>query len=74
MLVVSGSLLLGRSLPFDRTVHLLVSPAARERRTPPDQAWTLPAFDAYERDVDPASVADVVIRADDPRHPAVRGL
>lgn len=74
VLVVSGSFLLGRSLPFDRTVHLLVSRGARERRTPAEQAWTLPAFDAYERETDPSATADVVIRADDPRHPAVRGL
>ncbi len=71
---MSGSFLLGRGLPFDRTVHLLVSPAARTRRTPTDLAWTLPAYEAYEQQSDPAGIADVVVRADDLRHPAVHGL
>ena len=74
VLVVSGSFLLGRGLPFDRTIHLLVSPAARARRTPPDEAWTLPAYESYELETDPAGIADVVVRADDLRHPAVHGL
>ena len=74
MLVVSGALLLGLGLPFDRVVHLAVSPAARARRTPAEQAWTLPAFDRYDAEVAPAELADVVIKLDDPRHPAVRGL
>lgn len=71
VLLVSGELLLGRGLPFDRTIHLAVSQAARARRTPPEWAWTLPAFDDYERDVDPVGRADVVIRFDDPHHPAI---
>jgi hypothetical protein len=72
VLVVSGPLLLGQGLPFDRTIHLAVSQAARARRTPPEQAWTLPAFDQYDAEVDPAGLAEVVIRYDDPRHPAIR--
>ena len=74
VIVVSGPLLLGRNLPFDRAVHLLASSAARGRRTPPDEAWTLPAFDEYDATVRPGQVADVVIKVDDPRHPAARGL
>jgi hypothetical protein len=74
VLVVSGALLLGHDLPFDRTVHLAMSPSARQRRTPESQAWTLPAFDRYDGEVRPVEIADVVIRMDDPRHPAVRGL
>jgi hypothetical protein len=74
VLVVSGALLLGLGLPFDRVVHLAMSPAARARRTPPEQAWTLPAFDRYDAEVSPAELADVVVRWDDPRHPAVAGL
>jgi hypothetical protein len=74
ILVISGSLLLGRGLPFDRVVHLAVSAAARRRRTSPEQSWTLGAFDRYDAEVGPADLADVVIRLDDPRHPAVRGL
>lgn len=72
VLVVSGSFLLGLGLPFDLVVHLAMSPAARTRRTPPDRAWTLPAFDRYDSEVAPAELADVVIKVDDPRHPAVR--
>ena len=71
VVLVDGPLLLGRGLPFDLSVHIRLSPGALRRRTPDTQAWTLPAFARYESEVDPASVADVVIRADDPRHPAV---
>jgi hypothetical protein len=74
VLLVSGTFLLGLGLPFDLSVHLAVSPAARKRRTPRDEAWTLPAFDRYDAEVEPGDLADVVVRLDDPRHPAVRGL
>jgi hypothetical protein len=73
ILVLSGELLLGRGLPFDHTIHLSLSAAARTRRMPAEWAWTLPAFDDYDRDVDPDGTADVVIRLDDPRHPAISG-
>jgi hypothetical protein len=69
VLVLSGSLLLGRGLPAELTVHVRLSPAALARRTEED--WTLPAYDRYRAEVDPEAVADVVVRADDPRHPAV---
>jgi hypothetical protein len=72
VLIISGAFLLGRGLPFDCTLHLLQSPATRARRTPVDQAWTLPAFDDYDRDVRPAEIADLVVKLDDPRRPAVR--
>lgn len=71
ILIVSGELLLGQNLPFDVTIHLAVGAAARARRTAPEWAWTLPAFDAYDRAVDPVGTADVVVRLDDPRHPAI---
>jgi hypothetical protein len=74
VLVVSGAFLLGLGLPYDAAVHLALSPAARARRTPPDDAWTLPAFDRYDADVSPAALADVVVRVEDPRRPAVTGL
>jgi hypothetical protein len=72
VLVVSGAFLQGLGLPFDRVVHLLMSPAARARRTPGDQAWTLPAFERYDEEVGPAELADIVIKVDDPGHPALR--
>lgn len=71
VVLVSGSLLLGAGLPFDLTVHLLLSPAARERRTTSARQWTLPAYARYEQEVAPARVADLVILIDDPQHPAV---
>jgi hypothetical protein len=72
MVLVSGELLLGRGLPFDFTIHLSMSAAGRARRTDARWRWTLPAFDHYDTEVRPAELADVVIRVDDPRHPAVR--
>ena len=53
-------------LPFELTVALTMSAAALRRPTDPAQRWTLPAFDGY------APVADVEVRLDDPRHPALR--
>jgi hypothetical protein len=71
VLLVSGPLLLGGGLAVDFSVHLELSAAALERRTPPAERWTLPAFRRYAEEVAPSSFADVVIRADDPRRPAV---
>lgn len=72
VLVVSGAFLQGLGLPFDRVVHLFTSPAARARHTPPELSWTLPAFDRYDEEVSPAELADLVIKVDDPAHPALR--
>ncbi|WP_399923991.1 uridine kinase [Streptomyces kanamyceticus] len=73
VLLLHGPLLLGHWFPFDLTVHVRLSPGALRRRTPEDERWTLPAFERYETETDPAAVADVVVRADDPRHPAWSG-
>ena len=72
VLLLDGPLLLGRGLPAELTVHLALSPGALARSVPENQRWTLPAFDRYRREVDPESVADVVVRNDHPAHPAVR--
>lgn len=72
VLLVSGSLLLRHGLPFDRTIHLTLSAAARARRTPANEQWTLPAYADYDADVQPADRADVVVKLDDPNHPALR--
>lgn len=72
VLVLDGTLLLGLGLPLDLIVHLGLSAGARERRTAPEERWSLPAFDRYDQEVDPEAVADVLIRMDDPRHPALR--
>ena len=71
VLLVAGPMLQGLGLPFDVTVHLKVSPAARARRTPPDQAWELPAYDRYDAEVSPADLADAVVLADSPDRPAL---
>ncbi|MEU2153555.1 uridine kinase [Streptomyces sp. NPDC019396] len=70
VLVLQGPLLLGHWFPFDLTVHLRLSPGALSRRTDQAEHWTLPAFERYEHEVAPAGAAEVVVRADDPRHPA----
>lgn len=72
VVVIAGALLLGRDLDFDVTVHLSVSPAARRRQTPHEQAWTLPAYDSYDSSARPAETADVVVRYDDAERPAIR--
>jgi hypothetical protein len=72
IVLVSGELVLGRGLPFDLAIHLSMSPAGRARRSETEWRWTLPAFERYDTEVRPTELADVVIRVDDPRHPAIR--
>jgi hypothetical protein len=73
VLVLDGPLLLGQGLPLDLTVHLRLSAAALDRRTDPDLRWTLPAYERYAREALPEETADVLVRADDPAHPAWSG-
>ena len=72
-MIVAGPFLLGRGLPFDASVHVALTQGARRRRVPIDERWTLPAFDAYDAAVRPSEIADIVVRYDDPRHPALYG-
>ncbi|MFG3103059.1 uridine kinase [Streptomyces sp. NPDC048182] len=72
-LLLHGPFLLRHWFPFDLTVHLVLSPGALRRRTPESEHWTLPAFERYETEADPSGTADVLVRADDPRHPAWTG-
>ncbi|SEF33718.1 hypothetical protein SAMN05421837_10711 [Amycolatopsis pretoriensis] len=69
VVLVDGELLLGAGLAFDLAVHLWLSPAALRRRVP--DAWAVPTYERYEEEVDPSALADVVVRVDDPRHPAL---
>jgi hypothetical protein len=69
VLLVDGVLLLGRGLPADLVVHVTLSPAALRRRGVP--SWQLPAFAAYDDQVRPGQVCDVLVRAEDPARPAV---
>ncbi|MDQ6937900.1 MAG: uridine kinase [Actinomycetota bacterium] len=71
VVLVAGAFLLGGHLDFDVTIHLALDAAARARRTPADQAWTLPAWDAYDREVRPGDRADVAVRWNDADHPAI---
>lgn len=71
VLLLDGTLLLGRGLEVDLAVHLWLSPAALARRTAEEERWRLPAYARYEREVSPTTVADLAVKVDDPRHPAV---
>lgn len=72
VVVVDGWFLLRGELPFDLTVHVHLSAAARARRVPvADAPRELPAYDRYDAEADPVEHADLVVRADDPQRPAV---
>jgi hypothetical protein len=71
LVVVSGSGLLGRWLSFDAAVHLHASAAALRRRLPPDEQWLVEALERYAEERAPADLADLVVRTEDPRRPAL---
>ncbi|MGW4408660.1 uridine kinase [Nonomuraea sp. NPDC004702] len=71
VVLVDGTLLLGRGLPFEVSVHVWLSAGALARRTPQDERWRLTAYERYEREARPQRAADVVVRADHPDRPAV---
>ncbi|WP_113702554.1 uridine kinase [Nonomuraea lactucae] len=66
VLLLDGTLLLGRGLPFDLSVHLWLSEAALARGSHEDERWRLPAYARYEREARPGENADIVVRADHP--------
>ncbi|MFE2048966.1 uridine kinase [Streptomyces sp. NPDC059459] len=72
-LLLHGPFLLHHWFPLDLSVHVLLSRGALRRRTPEAEQWTLPAFERYDEEADPSGTADVLVRADDPRHPAWSG-
>ena len=69
VVLVDGLFLLGRDLTCELTVHVALSAAALRRRGVPD--WQVAAFEAYDRLVRPGEACDVLVRAEDPRRPAV---
>ena len=72
VVIIDGWFLLSGDLTFDLAVHLALSSRARARRVPPaDAPRELPAYDRYDAEARPAERADIVVRADDPRRPAV---
>jgi hypothetical protein len=72
VVLLAGSLLLGRGLPLDAAVHLLVGAAALTRGLPPELIWTRDAYSRYARDNGPEEQADLVVLADHPDRPAIR--
>lgn len=68
VVVVHGLFLQGLGLPAELTVHVAVSTAALRRRGVP--AWQLEAFTSYDDELAPGDLADVLVRAEDPRRPA----
>jgi len=72
VLLLDGEMLLGRGLDIDVSVHLWLSPNALRRRLPGENQWAIPAYERYEVEATPAKTADVVVRVDDPNHPAQR--
>ncbi len=71
VVIVTGPLLLRTALPADLRVHVAVSRQARRRLAPDELAWTLPAYDRYDLDVDPYAISDAVVRLDDGTRPAL---
>ncbi|WP_344247425.1 uridine kinase [Isoptericola hypogeus] len=71
VVVLDGSLALGRGLDVDLGVHLALRAATETRNTPLDDAWTLAAYGRYRREVAPERRADVVVRVDHPDRPAL---
>ncbi|WP_369370258.1 uridine kinase [Promicromonospora sp. Populi] len=69
VLVLDGALAIGRGLDVDVAVHLSLKPATIRRRTPPEQTWTIPAYEQYAREIE--GLPDLVVRVDHPDHPAL---
>jgi hypothetical protein len=69
VVLVDGLFLLGLGLPAELVVHVSLSSSALRRRGVPE--WQLPAFASYDEDVRPGDSCDVLVRAEDPRRPAV---
>jgi hypothetical protein len=69
VLVLDGALAVRRGLDVDLVVHLSLKAATLRRRTPPDAAWTIPAYERYAEEIE--GVPDLVVRVDHPDHPAL---
>lgn len=69
VVVLDGALTVGRGLDVDLVVHLALKPATLRRRTPPAEAWIIPAYERYAQEIEGAP--DLVVRVDHPDHPAL---
>lgn len=72
VVLLHGALLLGRGLPSELEIHLRMSATALARRLPGSAQWTLPAYERYEKETDPAGGVDLLVMSDHPDRPAVR--
>lgn len=74
VLVLTGPFLLRWEMSgaLDAVVHLQTSEAAQRRRLPAgDAERVVGAWARYLEETDPAARADLVVRCEDPRHPAL---
>ncbi|ACZ21617.1 hypothetical protein Sked_16890 [Sanguibacter keddieii DSM 10542] len=71
VVLLDGSLAMGRWLDLDLVVHLSLRSSTITRRTSDQDRWTLEAYERYREEVEPEVMADVVVRVDDARRPAV---
>ena len=71
VLILDGAMLLRPGLRADASVHLHLDPAALARRLPDEQQWELAAYALHVDLARPAALADLVVRLNDPRRPAL---
>lgn len=71
VVLLDGSLAMGRWLDVDLTVHLSLRTSTIARRTADEDRWTLDAYTRYAIEVEPERAADVAVRVDDARRPAM---
>ncbi|MFI9484824.1 uridine kinase [Promicromonospora sp. NPDC052451] len=69
VVVLDGTLAVGRGLDTDVAVHLALKPGTLRRRTADGDAWELPAYERHAAQAE--HEADLVVRVDHPDHPAL---
>ncbi len=72
VVIVHGTLLLGRGLPAELAVHLRMTAPALARHLPAQEHWTLPAHARYDAERHPEGEADLLVLADHPDRPAIK--
>lgn len=71
VLLLAGPMLHGRGLDPDVVVQLTLSRGALERRTQPENLWTIDPL--LEHDAENDGPVDIVVRYDHPDRPAISG-
>lgn len=69
VVVLDGTLAIGRGLDVDVAVHLALKPGTLRRRTPDEESWAVPAYERYAPQAERA--ADLLVRVDHADHPAL---